>query len=591
MTVVIIYRTCTGSMTIKCKVCLKDNPQILEINRNLKPQLLELFTSFTDGFSRVVRDIGHISDFQNGHRQRLMRHFHIKSRNFEKLQTFCQEEIKKKNQYKHLNDMTHDPFRTPVSTKASDQRSFMTSTPFKYPRKYAADITESTMSATRPTDTTVSFTALGEPTVSIDPGEETVPRRVHGVLHHAVQPHNERIEAIVTTGNSDESHHEDDHLAGTNADPSCFEGEEPTEEEVALAMRLQNPCDMLKEDDPSAGRSYEESAQKTSFDRGSVSLGWMLNHFAEENTLTYLGAHTQGEETTPCSACGSSEEPHFVHYKKCETAIGSAGGAFIWRYRCGKEECAQFFGDFYAYDKVSNSFVRVSEDGGVPEDAEDENGDVEEQPIPQATEAPPTIVDQSPEESPLEERQGSNCGRVHLDSVETTADSSGDPRSRRRQRATARKKTATPSITKVSPNSKKLEKRSNNRTIKIVHKTPPKRNSKSPPKAPVRTAKPVKSAKVLKTPAPKRRREKTLEPAISDAAIVPKKLRKGYVLEPISPSLQHLNSLENPPNMNGTQQPTYSESSTQTLGGTHYFSVLIEELINGEADFYSGLRQ
>ncbi|KAK6753011.1 hypothetical protein RB195_012550 [Necator americanus] len=377
-----------------------------------------------------------------------------------------------------------------------------------------------------------------------------------------VQPQNERIEAIVTTGNSDESHHEDDHLAGTNADPSCFEGEEPTEEEVALAMRLQNPCDMLKEDDPSAGRSYEESAQKTSFDRG---------------------AHTQGEETTPCSACGSSEEPHFVHYKKCETAIGSAGGAFIWRYRCGKEECAQFFGDFYAYDKVSNSFVRVSEDGGVPEDAEDENGDVEEQPIPQATEAPPTIVDQSPEESPLEERQGSNC-----DSVETTADSSGDPRSRRRQRATARKKTATPSITKVSPNSKKLEKRSNNRTIKIVHKTPPKRNSKSPPKAPVRTAKPVKSAKVLKTPAPKRRREKTLEPAISDAAIVPKKLRKGYVLEPISPSLQHLNSLENPPNMNGTQQPTYSESSTQTLGGTHYFSVLIEELINGEADFYSG---
>ncbi|KAL6742709.1 hypothetical protein Aduo_015832 [Ancylostoma duodenale] len=193
-------------MTIKCKVCQKDNPQILEINRNLKPQLLELFTPLTDGFSKVVRDIGRISDFQNGHRQRLIRHLHIKSCNFEKLQTFCKEEIKKKNQYKQdfhrlsveykkkceettelkakinkmknttleLNDVTHDPFRTPVSGEVRDQRSFLTSTPYKHPHRYAEDVTETTISATHQTDSTISFAACGIPVVSTDSGGEVV---------------------------------------------------------------------------------------------------------------------------------------------------------------------------------------------------------------------------------------------------------------------------------------------------------------------------------------------------------------------------------------------------------------------------------
>ncbi|KAK6753007.1 hypothetical protein RB195_012549 [Necator americanus] len=259
-----------GSMTIKCKVCLKDNPQILEINRNLKPQLLELFTSFTDGFSRVVRDIGHISDFQNGHRQRLMRHFHIKSRNFEKLQTFCQEEIKKKNQYKQelhrlrveykrkcdetaelrakitklknctldLNDMTHDPFRTPVSTKASDQRSFMTSTPFKYPRKY--DITESTMSATRPTDTTVSFTALGEPTVSIDPGEEVWDHLMDAVSLYSYH-RDDPSSGIVTCLNS-----KNPFVSGTPAERKESDVQIPVKAPVTKKTRL----DMMSKTQP-----------------------------------------------------------------------------------------------------------------------------------------------------------------------------------------------------------------------------------------------------------------------------------------------------------------------------------------------------
>ncbi|CAJ0591213.1 unnamed protein product [Cylicocyclus nassatus] len=185
-----------GSMTIKCKVCMKDNPQILEINRNLKPELVELFTPLSDGFSKVARDLTRIIDFQYGHRQRLMRHISQKNDNFEKLQNFCKEEIRKKNQYKqelyrirtdykrkceeaeqlkarlskmqnctlNLNDMTHDPFRTPISGKPPDQRSFLTSTPYGR----STDVSESTISGTRQTDSTSSFAAFGIPVVSMD---------------------------------------------------------------------------------------------------------------------------------------------------------------------------------------------------------------------------------------------------------------------------------------------------------------------------------------------------------------------------------------------------------------------------------------
>ncbi|RCN31729.1 hypothetical protein ANCCAN_22485 [Ancylostoma caninum] len=110
-----------------------------------------------------------------------------------------------------------------------------------------------------------------------------------------------------------------------SVDAGCFEGEEPTEEEG----------------DDSGSREGTNHEQ----------LG--------ENSDK--GAETNSEEISPCSACGSTEEPQFVHYKKVQKITGLTGGTFIWRYRCGQKDCAQFFGDFYAYDKISNSFVRVSE--------------------------------------------------------------------------------------------------------------------------------------------------------------------------------------------------------------------------------------
>ncbi|VDO18318.1 unnamed protein product [Heligmosomoides polygyrus] len=88
-----------GSMTLSCKVCLKDNPQILEINRNLKPELRELFTPLDD-FSKIVHEIGQVLDFQDAQRQHLMRHLQTKNNTFDKMQEFCKEEMKKKTQYK-----------------------------------------------------------------------------------------------------------------------------------------------------------------------------------------------------------------------------------------------------------------------------------------------------------------------------------------------------------------------------------------------------------------------------------------------------------------------------------------------------------
>ncbi|KAK5978288.1 hypothetical protein GCK32_001157 [Trichostrongylus colubriformis] len=88
-----------GVMTLKCKVCQKESPRVLEINRNLKPELRQLFAPLVD-FSTIVREVTHSLDFQSTHRIRLMRHLHNKSSSFEALQKFCREEVRKKNQYK-----------------------------------------------------------------------------------------------------------------------------------------------------------------------------------------------------------------------------------------------------------------------------------------------------------------------------------------------------------------------------------------------------------------------------------------------------------------------------------------------------------
>ncbi|VDL87251.1 unnamed protein product [Nippostrongylus brasiliensis] len=64
-----------GAMTLKCKVCRKDNPQILEINRNLKPHCANM------------------EKIQLGKEKELRGRF-------EKLQQFCKEQMGKKQQYK-----------------------------------------------------------------------------------------------------------------------------------------------------------------------------------------------------------------------------------------------------------------------------------------------------------------------------------------------------------------------------------------------------------------------------------------------------------------------------------------------------------
>lgn len=190
-----------GSMTLSCKVCLKDNPQILEINRNLKPELRELFTPLDD-FSKIVHEIGQVLDFQDAQRQHLMRHLQTKNNTFDKMQEFCKEEMKKKTQYKealmrakveykkkcdeiqelksklnkmercssNLSDLTHDPFRTPMPP---GHRSFTTSTPYNNPRHRVEDVTQSTThGTTHQTDTSTSFSAAGIPLVPMDSGGE-----------------------------------------------------------------------------------------------------------------------------------------------------------------------------------------------------------------------------------------------------------------------------------------------------------------------------------------------------------------------------------------------------------------------------------
>ncbi|KAK5978259.1 RING-type domain-containing protein [Trichostrongylus colubriformis] len=72
----------------------------------------------------------------------------------------------------NLNDLTSDPFLTPVAGKLHGQRSFTTSTPYKHPRHRAEDVTESTMMTTNQTDTSPSFATAGIPLVSMDSGGE-----------------------------------------------------------------------------------------------------------------------------------------------------------------------------------------------------------------------------------------------------------------------------------------------------------------------------------------------------------------------------------------------------------------------------------
>uniref|UniRef100_A0A1I7XM67 GRF-type domain-containing protein n=1 Tax=Heterorhabditis bacteriophora TaxID=37862 RepID=A0A1I7XM67_HETBA len=66
-----------------------------------------------------------------------------------------------------------------------------------------------------------------------------------------------------------------------------------------------------------------------------------------------------------CPSCGSTSEPQFVHYKKIAQSPFKKNkkNLFVWRYRCSTKACFQFFGDFYRFDKETNTFVTVGTDG------------------------------------------------------------------------------------------------------------------------------------------------------------------------------------------------------------------------------------
>ncbi|KAJ1352925.1 hypothetical protein KIN20_009430 [Parelaphostrongylus tenuis] len=76
------------------------------------------------------------------------------------------------NRTSSLNDLTHDPFRTPVTGRVPQQRGFVTSTPYNNSRASGEDLTEGNIFTTNQTDSSASFSAAGIPVVSVDSGGE-----------------------------------------------------------------------------------------------------------------------------------------------------------------------------------------------------------------------------------------------------------------------------------------------------------------------------------------------------------------------------------------------------------------------------------
>ncbi|KAK6026651.1 hypothetical protein OSTOST_07369, partial [Ostertagia ostertagi] len=217
---------------------------------------------------------------------------------------------------------------------------------------------------------------------------------------------------------------EEEEDPGSNRDVISFECEEPTEEQVANAMRHSSTsC--------SEASPMEENG-----------AGVSEEHNEERNT----GECTKDAElddTGLCPKCGSSEDPQFIHYKKIVKPIDSNYGAFIWRYCCARKECAEFFGDYYAYDKVTNSFVTVPEESAVPEETE-----IKSEPKPselqpnesQSVSIAEEITEQTPSVPPCEGK----CADEHsVADVKETPSTPVVHRSSRRQKQTSRKRTAT----------------------------------------------------------------------------------------------------------------------------------------------------
>ncbi|PIO68374.1 hypothetical protein TELCIR_09842 [Teladorsagia circumcincta] len=88
----------------------------------------------------------------------------------------------------------------------------------------------------------------------------------------------------------------------------------------------------------------------------------------------------------------------------------------------------------------------------------------------------------------------------------------------------------------------------------------------------------------------KRQQNNSSDSTKLDLNAAPKKLRKGYVYEvvPVEPPPRKsldINSLI----VNGHGLPNTNECGTQTMGGAHFFSMLIDQLVNGQAGLCAGL--
>ncbi|KAK6052083.1 hypothetical protein COOONC_10414, partial [Cooperia oncophora] len=116
-----------------------------------------------------------------------------------------------------------------------------------------------------------------------------------------------------------------------------------------------------------------------------------------EDTAGGSSNDTQTDDGGLCPKCGSNEDPQFIHYRKFEKLVDSNYGAFIWRYCCARKDCAEFFGDYYAYDKVSNSFVQIPEESVVPEEPKIESEP--EPPSPPKEAVPEAIAPECSEEA------------------------------------------------------------------------------------------------------------------------------------------------------------------------------------------------
>ncbi|KAK6055529.1 hypothetical protein COOONC_06966 [Cooperia oncophora] len=239
-----------------------------------------------------------------------------------------------------------------------------------------------------------------------------------------------------------------------------------------------------------------------------------------EDTAGGSSNDTQTDDGGLCPKCGSNEDPQFIHYRKFEKLVDSNYGAFIWRYCCARKDCAEFFGDYYAYDKQKTplndcQYYHLMKTYLLTKTPLNK----------QISWSRPNVVEQPSAQTPQ--------------------------KSSRRQKQTSRKKTAVHNKTKNSANSK------------------PKEGS------------PRSSS---------RKQSNSSDPTKLSPAGAPKKLRKGYVYEvvPVEPTPRiplDINSLM----ASGYGVSSTSESSTQTMGGAHFFSILVDQVVNGKAEQCAGL--